>query len=161
MPSKKKRVVHPNHNPFGGGASTKDRKAAKLAARRGVTRRVVRVTEGWKIEETAAGRKRRSPDTWHTYDAAELAMDDGYKLPEIPIKEFVPVMQIKDFIRYVTHENKQCLICGLLGEETRAAFSMRVQYVYDRRAAIAICDPHRHDLAVGDRVNNRFEKREY
>lgn len=161
MPSKKKRVVHPNHNPFGGGASGKDRRAAKLAARRGVTRRVVRVAEGWKIEETIADRTRRSPDTWHTFDAAELAMDDGYKLPDIPVSKFAPVMQVKDFMRYVSHENRLCLICSLTGEETRAAFSMRVQYIHDKRAAIAICDPHRHHLAIGDRINNRFEKREF
>ena len=161
MASKKKRVVHPNRNPFGGGASTKDRKAAKLATRRGVSQRVVRVAEGWKIEETAADRKRRSPDTWHTYDAAQLAMEDGYQMPALPVREFTPVMEIVDFVRYVSHENRQCLICGLLGEETRAAFSMRVRYVHSKRACIAICDRSRHDLAIGDRVNNRFEKREY
>ena len=158
MPSKKKRVVHPNHNPFGGGASTKDRKALKLAARRGVVRRVVRVAMGWKIEEAAAGIKRRSPDTWHTFDAAELAMDDGYQMPPLPVAQRLPTMLILDFVRYHT-PNKDCFLCHSVGEIRRAAYSMQVRIDGRKTACFAICDNSFHDLAIGDRINDQFEKK--
>lgn len=159
MVSKKKRIVHPNNNPFGGGASTKDRKAAKLAARRGVSRRVVRVAMGWKIEETAAGLKRRSPDTWRTYDAAELAMDDGYQMPALPVVKLAPTMMITDFLRYHT-PNKDCFLCASIGETRRALYSMQVRIDGRKTACFAICDNTYHDLAIHDRINDQFEKKE-
>lgn len=159
MAKSKKHIIFPSNNRFGGGASTKDRKAARLAARRGVTQRVIRVATGWRIEETRDGIRRRSPDLWRTHDAATLAMDDGYQMPSLPPAQIVSVMLVDDIVPYQICKTR-CFLCNMVGEEKPARFSLRVRMDGRKTACFSICSGDFHDLAIGDRINDKFEKKE-
>jgi len=139
-----------------------ERVAARRASRRILQQRIVRSSEGWRIEEEQMGRKRRSPQEWSTRAEAQAALDGGYRVPELIKPRSIRVKPvITDIVEYGRRSpGPNCVWCAKQEETVRARFSVHIKFDMHKTVCLPLCHPNTHDLSIGERLNHNFEKEE-
>lgn len=107
--------------------------------------RPVRTSDGWRLRFTTQIGIRLSPERWATYDEAQSALDNGYKLPIIKAQPKYPSMV--RLTQITAHLEARCWICSV----NQAGLIEATHYAYlaiapGKRRRFAICEPANHKL---------------
>ena len=138
-----------------------ERLAARRARRQLLQQRIVRSSEGWRIEEEQMGRKRRSPQEWATRAEAQTAIDAGYRVPAMRRIKNVPMLpMITDIEAYKNpwRSGRLCTWCKKQGIDTPASFGIDVRFDTNKKVTLPLCHPNAHNFFIGDKLNRAFDK---